>query len=127
VVFLAKEWKSFHLFGKKLDYLHLKDFLKYECELYLKQPLTPRVHHNTRSVLLIAPQTIDLPLKLDDGRVIPVSRDTRLCHFCSYNVIENEAYFVLECPLYNPIRDKFPSQFKNVVPSSLKLFFQLNQ
>ena len=23
------------------DYLHLKDFLKYECELYLKQPLTP--------------------------------------------------------------------------------------
>jgi hypothetical protein len=31
----------FHLFGKKLDYLHLKDFLKKECELYLKQPLTP--------------------------------------------------------------------------------------
>jgi hypothetical protein len=30
-VFLAEEW-----YGKKLDYLHLKDFLKYECELYLK-------------------------------------------------------------------------------------------
>ena len=40
-VFLAKEWNSFHLFGKKLDYPHLKDFLKYECELYLKQPSTP--------------------------------------------------------------------------------------
>ena len=47
--------------------------------------------------------------------------------FCSYNAIENEAHFVLECPLYNLIRDKFPSQFKNVVPRSLKLFFQLNQ
>ena len=23
--------------GKKLDYLHLKDFLKYECELYLNE------------------------------------------------------------------------------------------
>jgi len=32
--FLAKEWNSFHLFENKLDHLHLKDFLKYECELY---------------------------------------------------------------------------------------------
>ena len=40
-VFLAKEWNSFHLFSKKVVYLHLKDFLNYECELYLKQPLTP--------------------------------------------------------------------------------------
>jgi hypothetical protein len=31
--FLAKEWNSFHLLRKKLDYLHLKNFLKYECEL----------------------------------------------------------------------------------------------
>ena len=38
--FLAKEWNSFHLLVKKLDYLHLKDFLKYEYELYLKQQLT---------------------------------------------------------------------------------------
>ena len=34
--FLANEWNSFHLLRKKLDYLHLKDFLKYKCELYLK-------------------------------------------------------------------------------------------
>jgi hypothetical protein len=39
--FLAKEWNSFHLLGKRLDYLHLKGFLKYQCKLYLKQPLTP--------------------------------------------------------------------------------------
>ena len=24
-----------------------------------------------------------------------------------YNVVVNEAQFVLECPLYNPIREKF--------------------
>ena len=28
------------LFRKKLEHLHLKDFLKYKYELYLKQPLT---------------------------------------------------------------------------------------
>ena len=41
-VFLgAKMWNSSHLFGKKLDYLHLEDFPKHQCELYLKQPSTP--------------------------------------------------------------------------------------
>ena len=29
-VFLVKQWNSFHLTGKNLDYLHLKDFLKYK-------------------------------------------------------------------------------------------------
>ena len=31
-VFLAKEWNSFHLSRNKLDYLHLRKFLKYKCE-----------------------------------------------------------------------------------------------
>ena len=53
----------------------------------------------------------------------PICRDTRLCHFCSYNAVKNEAHCVLECPPYNPIRDYFPS----LVPRSLKFFFQLNQ
>ena len=39
--FLLKNETPFHLYRKKLDYLHPKDFLKYECELYLQQPLTP--------------------------------------------------------------------------------------
>ena len=62
--FLAKEWNSFHLFGKKLDYLHLKDLLTYECGLYLKQPLTPPQHK-----IIVAYNTIDLPLKLDNGQL----------------------------------------------------------
>jgi hypothetical protein len=34
-------------------------------------------------------------------------------------------HFVLECPSYNPIRDKFQSQFEKVV-GSLKFIFQLD-
>ena len=30
--FLAKEWNFFYLIGKKSIYLHLEDFLNYECE-----------------------------------------------------------------------------------------------
>jgi hypothetical protein len=56
-----------------------------------------------------------------------ISSHTRLCHFCSYNAIVNEAHFVLECPLYNRIRDKSPPQFKSVVSGNLKSFFQLDQ
>ena len=41
----------------------------------------------------------------------PISRDSRVCHFCSYNVVEIEAHFVLESPLYNSVRDKSRSLF----------------
>ena len=116
----------FHLFGKKLDYLHLKDFLKYECELYLKQPLTP-----PQCMIIATYHTSNHRLATEIGRwtSILVSRDTRLCHFCSSNVVENEAHFVLECPLYNQIRDKFSSLSENVVPRTwiIKSFFQLDQ
>ena len=42
-------------------------------------------------------------------------------------IVENEAHFVLECSLYNPIRDKFPSLFENVLLGSFKSFFQFDQ
>ena len=57
---------SFHLSSKKLDSLHLKDFLKYKCELYLKQLLTPP---QQKLLLPTAPRIIDLPLRLDGGGV----------------------------------------------------------
>ena len=119
-VFLAKEWDSFHLTRKKLDDLHLKDFLKYECELYLKQPLTP-----PQCKIIVAYRTLNhrLAIKIGQWMTYPISRDTRLCHFCSYNAVENEAHFMLECPIYNPIKDKFPSLFKNVVLGNLNLSF----
>ena len=44
-----------------------------------------------------------------------------ICHFYSYNVIENEAHFVLECPLYNFSRIEFRSLFENVVLRSLSI------
>ena len=93
--FLPKEWNSFHLSWKKLDYLHLQDVLTYECELFLKQPLTP-----PQCKTIFAYYTSNHRLAIQVGRwmTIPISRDTTLRHFCSYNVLENEAHFMLECP-----------------------------
>ena len=84
--------------------------------MYLKQPSTPPQHK-----IIGAYHTLNHRLAIETGRwtIIPISIQTGLCHFCSYNAIENEAHLVLECPLYNPIRDKFPSLFENVVPRNL--------
>ena len=61
---MLKEWNSFNLLGKKLDYLHLKVFLKYEYELYLKQPLAL-----PQCKIIVAPRIIDLTLQLDGGQL----------------------------------------------------------
>ena len=121
--FLAQEWNSFHLLGKKLDDLQLNDFLKYKCELYFKQSLAP-----TQCKIIAAYRTSNHRLANEIGRwsTIPIFRDTSLCHFCSYNVVENEAHFVLECPLYKLIRVNFSTLFDNVVLGSLKYFIQLD-
>lgn len=81
----------------------------------------PTTEHNLVSVQLLM-HDIDIGPWL----TIPIRRDNKVCHCCSYKVIENEAPFVLECPLYNSISDRFPSLFQNVVLGSLKFFFQLS-
>ena len=113
-----------------LDYLehahkkiHLNDFLKYKCELYLKQPFTPPQRN-----IIVAYCTSNYRLAIEIGwwTITPISSDTRLCHVCFYDTFENEAQFMLKCPLYNPIRDKFPSVFENVFPKCPgSLFFSL--
>ena len=40
-------------------------------------------------------------------------------------VFKIEAHFVLDCPFYNSIRDRFPSLFQVVTLSSLKSFYKL--
>jgi hypothetical protein len=104
---------------KKLDYLHLKDLLKYEWEFYWKQPLTPPQHKNIAAYLTLNHR---LAIEIGQWTIIPIFRDTKRCHPFSYNAVENLAHFVLECPLYRSIRDKFPSQFENVILGSLKVF-----
>ena len=121
--FLAKGWNSFQLSEEKLQYIHLKIFFKYKCVSYLKQPLTTPQHK-----IIVAYYTSNHRLAIEIGQwlTIPISRDNRLCHFYSYNVVENETHFVLESPMYNSKRVKFQSAFDKVVLGSLKSFFQLD-
>lgn len=62
---------------------------------------------------------MDLTLKLDNETTIPISRDTRICHFAPIMQSKKEANFMLECFVYNPLEDKFPSLFENIVLGNL--------
>jgi hypothetical protein len=66
LVLLVKEWNSFHLPRKKLDYLYFKDLFKYKCELHLKQPLTPP---QRKIMMLTASQITSLSLKLSGNQL----------------------------------------------------------
>ena len=82
----------------------------------------PTTEHNLMSVQLLMHD-----FETGPWLTIPIPRDNKACLCCSYKAIKNEADFVLECPLYNSISDRFPSLFQNVILGNLKSFFQLNQ
>ena len=65
--------------------------------------------------IIVAYRTLSHILAIEIGpwSVMSISRDDNLCHPCSYDVVENEAHFEIECPppLYNSIDYKFQSLF----------------
>ena len=114
--FLAKEWNSFHLSRRNYISSTLRIYLNINVNYTWRNH---SFHHNARSLLPTAPQTIDFIIEIGWWTSIPVPRDTRLCTFSSI--------MQLECPLYSPIRKKFPTLFEYVVSRTLKFVFQSNQ
>lgn len=80
--------------------------------------------------------------------IMPISRDTIVCHFSFYTTIESEAHLLWRwhigllcqknilkkmrhilcwrCPLYNIIGDKYQLLLENVVLGGLESFYQLD-
>ena len=83
------------------------------------QPLTPPQH---KIIVAYRPSSHRLTM----SRLSHSLQMKTLGHFCSHNVVDCEAHFVLECPLYNSINHKIPSLFQNVVLGSLKSSSQLD-
>ena len=102
---LAKEWNSVLISRKRLHYLYVKDFSNTNVN-YLKKPLTPLQHK-----IIVSYQTSNYRLTaIETGwwSTIPIYRDKGYDIF-ALDIVENEVHFVLVCPLYNSMRDKFQS------------------
>ena len=76
-----------------------KKISQIECEVYLKQPLAPTQH--------------EIIVVLDGDQLSPSLKVINYATFVLTMQLKTRHTFVLECPLYNPIRDKFPSMFHN--------------
>ena len=86
------------------------NFLIYECK-YLNQLLKL-----PQCKITFVCRTSNHRLAIEYGRwsTIPVSRDYKYYHFCSYNVVKIEARFVLQCPLHS-YSITIPSLFEEIV------------
>ena len=93
----------------ELDYLHLKGFLHSECDLYGEQPLTP-----PQCKIIVVYSRLNHRLAIEIGWWSINPWDSKLCYFCSYNVVENKTWFMLEHSLLNFTRARNTSLFQNV-------------
>lgn len=82
--------------------------------------------HQHKFVVVYCTSYHRLVIETSQWSTILVPRDSQVCHFCSYNELENKGHFVLEWPLYKSIKDKFQLLFENVVFVSLESVFRLN-
>ena len=93
-VFSCQEWNSFQLSGKELVYLHLKDFLKYECELYLKQALTQPLRKIIVAYCILNHR---LAIKIGHESNFPISRLSSLLSRLWYCLIQLEVIIHTDC------------------------------
>ena len=59
----------------------------------------------------------NLCLSIETGRYHHIDRNNRICSLCNMNILENEYHFVLVCPLYSTIRDKYIKPYYYKTPS----------
>ena len=120
--FLAKEWYSFHLSMKKLDYLHLKDFPHTNVNCTWSNHWH---HHNARSLLLTTPCIIDLPLEMDGGQLsLSLERFDYATFSVMLQVNMRHTLWWRFLFVYS-IREKFQSIYEIIVLGSLTSFSQL--
>ena len=48
-------------------------------------------------------------LKIETGRHVrpKIPSDQRVCKLCTLNIVEDEIHFLIQCPVYQDIRDKY--------------------
>ena len=108
---------------RKLDYLQLEDSFSTKNENRIR---SNQWHHSKRKIIVVVrTSNHNLATGICRWPSIPTPKDKRLCHFDTTSGVENEARFVLECPLYNAIEDKFPSVVENVITRESQDFFRI--
>ena len=59
------------------------------------------------------------PIRIETGRFENLDVSQRLCHFC--NAVEDETHVILDCPLYEDLRNTLFSKASIVMPNFIDL------
>ncbi len=65
-------------------------------------------------------------LQIEYGRYRNIDRQDRKCTLCNLNDVEDEFHFILKCPVYNDLRNKYIKSYYRRRPSMFKLIELLN-
>ena len=59
-------------------------------------------------------------LQIERGRHLNIPRNERICRNCNSNMIENEYHFLLICPKYSDLRNKYIKRYYFTWPTIQK-------
>ena len=59
-------------------------------------------------------------LAIEEGRYRNIERSNRICKFCNMNQVETEYHFLLVCPFYNSLREKYIKRYYRTWPTTTK-------
>jgi hypothetical protein len=110
-----KAWRASCLERPKLrTYVQLKTLLCYES--YLN-------HYRLRTSELVRLRGGSSRLRIEQGRYAKEKVEERICKFCDEGKVEDEAHFMLECPLYKDLRElmwSYVRSYAGITPSFLE-------
>ena len=76
----------------------------------------PRKNPSRKSLVKLRISSHKIKPRIETGRYNKIPCDERLCSLCNCNKIEDETYFLLDCPSYSSIRDRFFSKIQPKIP-----------
>lgn len=99
-----------------------REFKQYfELASYLEKIVNPKFRKALSKLRLSSHN-----LNIEEGRYRNIGRNERYCTFCNKRDLEDEYHFILICPAYNEIRNKYIKQYYVKRPSMFK-FIELLQ
>jgi hypothetical protein len=106
-------------------YENLRNSPKLDCYATFKlnfnlEPYIKCINNKKLRIILTRFRCSAHKLNIEEGRYRNINRENRLCTKCNMKVIENEYHFLLVCPLYRDLRNKYLPKYYRHWPNMNK-------
>ena len=91
----------------------LRTYIQYKNN-YDTEPYVKRLQNRRERSLLAQFRLGVLPLRIETGRFRNLPCEQRICQICDMNKVEDEFHFIMECPIYQFLRDRLFNHAQNL-------------